>query len=364
MADHPPASDDLSRPGTGPETPLDAGSQALSEAFKSSFGIVKFVIFILVCLFLGSGVFTVGPQEQAIIIRLGRPHGDGEKALLGPGLHVSFPYPIDEYRKIPLSAIQRVTSTVGWYATTPEQEMAGTEMPVPAGTPINPLVDGYVLTADVNIVHASVTMTYHISDPVGYIFNFVNASNAVQRALDNALLWSASQFKVDDMLTRDVAGFKETVRKRVTQLVEQQGLGVVVEDCTVKTKAPRQLQDAFADVLKAQVRREKVLNDARNYESQVTNRAGADAQSRLNSADSERNRVVKEVASEAERFNDLLPRFRENPGLFAQQRLTETFARVLTNAQDKIFLTESSDGKPKELRLLLNREAPKQTKTE
>ena len=33
--------------------------------------------------------------------------------------------------------------------------------------------------------------------------------------------------------------------------------------------------------------------------------------------------------------------------------------RVLTNAQDKIFLAESADGKPKELRLLLNREPPK-----
>ena len=39
-----------------------------------------------------------------------------------------------------------------------------------------------------------------------------------------------------------------------------------------------------------------------------------------------------------------------------QQRLTETLGRVLTNVQDKIFVAESLDGKPKELRLLLNRE--------
>ncbi len=73
-------------PQTGsPDTPIDAGSQALSEALRSSFGIVKFVMLILVCLFLGSGFFTVGPQERAIIIRMGKPVGTGEKALLGPG---------------------------------------------------------------------------------------------------------------------------------------------------------------------------------------------------------------------------------------------------------------------------------------
>ena len=32
---------------------------------------------------------------------------------------------------------------------------------------------------------------------------------------------------------------------------------------------------------------------------------------------------------------------------------------MLTNVQDKIFLVDSADGKPKELRLLLNRERPK-----
>ena len=37
-------------------------------------------------------------------------------------------------------------------------------------------------------------------------------------ALDNALLFAACGFKVDDLLTRDVAGFKEVVRKRVVEI--------------------------------------------------------------------------------------------------------------------------------------------------
>src|SRR5262245_2571271 len=142
-----------------PETPIDAGSQALSEALRSSFGIVKFVMVLLVIVFLGSGFFTVGPQEQAIIIRLGRPVGEREKALLGPGLHWSLPYPIDEYKRVPISAIQKVASTVSWYATTPEQEQAGTETTsLPVGTPINLLADGYALTADQNIIHTRATL--------------------------------------------------------------------------------------------------------------------------------------------------------------------------------------------------------------
>ena len=74
----------------------------------------------LVALFVFSGFFTVGPQEKAIILRFGKPVGEGEKALLGPGLHWTFPYPIDDYKKVPITEIQRVSSGVGWYATTPD----------------------------------------------------------------------------------------------------------------------------------------------------------------------------------------------------------------------------------------------------
>jgi modulator of FtsH protease HflK len=343
-----------------PETPVDAGSQALSEALRSSFSIVKFVMLLLIGLFLASGLFTVGPQERAIIIRLGKPVGEGEKALLGPGLHYSWPYPIDEYVKVPITAIQRVRSSVGWFAVTPAQEVSGEDRnPLPVTTPMDPEVDGYVLTADNNIIHSRATLTYHIADPVGFIFNFVNASNAVLSALDESLIYAAAQFKVDDILTRDVAGFKEVVRKRTAELVERQNLGIVVEDCQLESRAPRQLKDAFDNVLKAEVTRNKVLDEAHIYENRTINRASADAQSRINSAESERARLVNDISSQADRFNDVLPKYRANPNLFVQQRLAETLSRVLTNVQDKIFLAEGPDGNQKELRLLLNREAPK-----
>ena len=357
MNDHPHSPDELPASALPPETPMDAGSQALAEALRSSFAIVKVLMVALVLLFLGSGFFTVGPQERAILLRFGRPVGEGEKALLMPGLHWSLPYPIDESIKVSISGLQQVRSSVGWYALTPEQELSGIEPP--AGGPLNPIVDGYALTADANIIHARAILTYRINDPIRYVFNFVNASNAVQNAVDNALLYAASRFKVDDILTRDIAGFQEAVRRRATQLAEMQDLGIVVEQCAVQSVPPRQLKDAFANVLKAEVTRSKVLNEARSSENQATNKASADAASRINLAQSLRTNLVSDITAQAERFQEILPQYKDHPALFAQQRLTETLGRVLTNVQDKIFVADSADGKPKELRLLLNREVPK-----
>ena len=354
MSEHPHSHPEPHAPTPPPVTSADAGSQALSEALRSSFAILKVVMVLLLLVFLASGFFTVGPQERAIKLRLGAPVGEGEKALLLPGLHWSFPYPIDEYVKVSITGIQKVVSSVGWYATTPEMELAGTEPPM--GGSLTPGIDGCTLTADNNVIHTRATVTYRIEDPIRYVFGFVNASNAVQSAVDNALLYAASRYKVDDALTRDVIGFSEEVRKRLVQLVVQNRLGIQVEQCTVQSVPPRQLKEAFANVLKAEVNRNKVLVEARGYENQILSRASADASSRVNTARSDRARLVAEISSRANQFQQLLPKYRENPNLFVQQRLTETLGRVLTNVQDKIFVPENVDGRTRELRYLFNRE--------
>ena len=342
----------------GHEAPeaVDAGSQALAEALRSSFAIVKVVMLLMVVAFFGSGFFQVGPSEKAVILRFGRPVGEGRGALLGPGLHWSFPYPIDEVRKIPISEIQKVTSTTGWYFTTPEQELSGEELP--AGASLNPAIDGYVITADRNIVHTSATLNYHIENPIAYLFDFASASNSIQNALNNALLFTAARFNVDDILTRDVDGFREAVRARVSDLTDQAQLGIVIDDCQVKSIAPRQLQDVFARVTEARQNQSKQINVANTYRDSTLLKAAAQASAITNQAAAASANYVKAIQADAKAFTDVLPAFEANRNLFAQQKVAETMALVLTNVQDKFFLPERADGQSREIRIMVNREPP------
>ncbi|HEY2083266.1 MAG TPA: protease modulator HflK [Verrucomicrobiae bacterium] len=342
-----------------PETPVDSGSQALTEALRSSFAIVRFVMGVLIVVFLCSGFFKVEPNERAMILRFGKPLGVGEKALLGPGLHWSFPYPIDEVVKVSVTGIQKVTSNVGWYAVSPEQELAGTEPP-PAPS-LNPSVDGYTITADANIVHVRSTLYFRIEDPVRYTFGFVNASNMVQNALNNAIVYASANFKVDDILTRDKAGFQEAVRHRATELLDKQNIGVAVDQCDVQTTWPRQqkVSDAFVAVLNAQINRDRALQAASSYTNQVLTAAQANSNGIVNIAESERAQLINDLASRSSNFVSILPWYQTNKDLFMVQQFNQTMGRVLTNVQDKIYVSERTDGKPRDLWLMLNREPPK-----
>lgn len=334
-----------------PVTPEDAGSQALSEALRSSFAIVRIIMVILVIVFFASGVFTVPSQEKAIVLRFGKPVGTGEDQLLGPGLHWSFPYPIDEVVRIPISQIQTVRSTTGWYLTTPEAELAGTEPePLPS---LNPALDGYTLTRDGNIIHVRMTLRYRINNPLNYALNFVNASNLVQNALDSALIHASAHFTVDQALISEVPAFRERTVARVRELVDQQGLGISIEEALLESIPPRYVYTAFANVIAAEQDRGRTITEAQAYASRARNTASGDARRIVNEGRTAAERSLQSVAADAEYFQEQLPHYRSNPELFVARLQTDSMRRILTNAQDRIVRL---DGGQRSMWLQLNRE--------
>jgi membrane protease subunit HflK len=327
----------------------DVGSRALSEALSSSFFFVKIVMLVLVVVFVLSGVKTVGPQERAVILRFGKPQGTGDQQLLGPGLHFAFPPPIDEVVRIPIGEIQTAVSTVGWYAA-PQQEAAGT-LPPPQPA-LNPATDGYTLTGDSNIVHARAVMGYRVTDALAYVFNFTNAPQVVESVLDSALVWASARMSVDEAIKSNDA-FKEKVVAHVTKLADDMSLGITLETMTVTVVPPRFIKESFVAVTGAEEDRGKAIHAAQGEASALVAAARAEANATVNRGLVMRTNYLAAIAAEAEAFRRQLPEYRKNPELFRMRLLTETWQRVLANAEMKTILPDRMNGKPYELRVLL-----------
>lgn len=341
----------------------DAGAQALADALRSSFAIVKFLMAALVVVFVASGFFTVEPNEVAIVLRFGRPVGTGAEQLLKPGPHWSFPYPMDEVVRIRVGQAHTVVSEAGWYFLTPEQEAAGQ---LPEAWPyMRPGVDGYTLTADGNIIHAKATMKYRIrpAEALKYQFNYTDTTNLLQSVLDNALFYASSRFTAEGALYNDRAGFSDLVQARVGALLEELKLGVTVETLDVQTTAPLDVRPAFDEVLNAQQTARTRVSEAEAYARGATNTAYGQSSQVVSEALARSNQLVKDIVADTDAFRAQRPHYEADPGLFRQRLLAQTMGRVLTNAQEKFFLPDRNDGKPRELRLQLSRE-PQKPKTE
>ena len=342
-------------PVHSPEPPAgeDASAQALSEALRSSFTLVKFLVAALVLAFFVSGVFTVEPNQVAIKLRFGKPVGIGADQLLQPGLHWKWPFPIEDFVRIPVGESHVITSTAGWYHQTPDQLAAGMK-PAARGF-LQAGVDGYTLTGDGNIIHARMTLSYRIVDPLNYVFGFENVTNLLQHVLDNALIYASARIAADDALYLNPAAFRETVLERVNETLEKLNLGVTIESREIRAEPPVDVATAFDDVSQAQQRSDQNIVEAGSYARTVTNNAAGEAILTMRGALTSSNELVTTLAQRADEFNKLLPHYQREPELFKQRLLAETVERVLTNSQYKLYLPESADGQPVEVRLQLGK---------
>lgn len=338
-----------------PEAPMeDAGAKALADALSSSFKFVKAMMIILVAVFLGSGIFTVNPNEVALVLRFGKPVGTGQDQILEQGLHWSFPYPIDEIVRIPIGESRTVNATNCWYQVTPDMEISGA---LPMERPsLQPGVDGYALTADGNIIHARATAKYRIADPLQYSFSFLDVTNILENALNNAILHAASRQTAEAALYKNQPGFRDAVRLRFLQTIEKANLGVELEPIEVQTFPPMFVRAAFNQVLEAEQVLSQTRNKAEGEALEITQRAVGEAQAVISDGITRSNMLVQSVRADVQVFNDQYSHYQRNPDLFKERLLVETMGKVLKQVDDKWFLPSAEGKGPQQLRLMLNRE--------
>ena len=338
-----------------PDAPMeDAGAKALADALSSSFKFVKAMMIILVVVFLGSGIFTVNPNEVALVLRFGKPVGTGADQILNQGLHWSFPYPVDEIVRIPIGESRTIDATNCWYRITPDMEVSGA-LPMELAS-LQPGVDGYALTSDGNIIHVRAMAKYRIADPLRYSFNYLDVTNILENALNNAVLHASSRYTADTALYKDVIGFRDAVRLRFLQTIERANLGIELEPIEVQTFPPMYVRAAFTQVLEAEQVLSQTRNKAEGEGLEVTRRAVGEGQAVISDGITRSNMLVQSVRADAQFFADQISHYEKNPELFKKRLLVESMGRVLENVDDKWFLPDAKGKAPQQIRLQLNRE--------
>ena len=59
-----------------------------------------------------------------------------------------------------------------------------------------------------------------VSSGTNLTYDLAGVSNAMQNALNNALVYTAANFKVDDILYNEVGAFQDAVAERTAELAE------------------------------------------------------------------------------------------------------------------------------------------------
>jgi membrane protease subunit HflK len=291
---------------------FDAANRALFEALRVSFIILKVIMIVLVVLFLASGFKTVGPDEQALVLRFGKIRGIGDQRIRGPGLHWVFPYPIDTIVKIPVEKRMSLPINSFWYFQRPEELLpTGPKTQIRVPETLEPLKDGYCLTrsqkqqtggdstslttgggdgSDYSIIHTKWQLMYKINDAEQFFKNFytdevkpgqsyaevIDSSirPLLQSLFENAVTAAIVNYTIDQALFLSQDRITAHVAKLLQEKLDriQSGIKVVSVQLTDSTW-PRQVNDAFLASLRASQESQKAISQAKSYAEKTINEA-------------------------------------------------------------------------------------------
>lgn len=251
---------------------------------------------LLVGFWLTQAVYSVDEQEQAVILRLGKYH-----ETVGAGLHIYFP-PID--RK---------------YQTNVTRERAYSKQ-------------GQMLTEDENIIEVPLTVQYKISNLEDFVLRVDQPEISLQHATDSALRHVVGSTAMDQVLTEGREVLAEETKVRLQRFLDQYQTGITVTQVNVQNaQAPREVQEAFDDVIRAREDEQREKNQAETYANGVVPEARGQAQRILEDANGYRDEVIARAEGEAQRFNQLVAEYRKAPEVTRQRLYIETIQDVLGN---------------------------------
>ena len=268
----------------------------------NSYGILGLVFVVLVAMWLSRAVYVVDEQEQAVVMRFGEYY-----ETVGPGLNIYLP-PIDK------KYMENVT-----------RERAYTQ-------------HGQILTEDENIVEVPLTVQYKISNLQDFILNVDRPEISLQQATESALRHVVGSTAMDQVLTegREMA---IEIKDRLQCLLDMYRTGITVTQVNIqRAAAPREVQEAFDDVVRSREDEQRSINQAESYASGVVPEARGQAQRILEDANGYRDEVVSRAKGEASRFTKLLVEYRRAPGVTRERLYLDTMQEVLSNTS-KILVT-------------------------
>ena len=284
------------------------GSSGSNNNSGSSSGMFIGVLLLAVVAYFWNAVYTVDEKERVVILRFGQ-----YSETVGPGLHIYFP-PIDSKYQ------ERVTELRTYNL---RQQM---------------------LTEDENIVEVSMSVQYNIENIKDYVLNVAKPLVSLEEATQSALRHVVGGAEMHQILTEGRETMGTDVRDRLQTYLDTYGTGLNVAKVNVESaQPPREVQNAFDDVIRAREDEERAKNKAQAYANKVVPEARGQAQRAIEDANGYRDEIIAKAQGEADRFSKLRTEYAQAPDVTRERLYLETVEEMLGNTSKVLVDVEGGN---------------------
>jgi len=267
---------------------------------------------LIVVLYAGSGFYVVGPHQEAVLERFGKPINWGKP--IGPGLHYHIPYPVDRARIVDTHRIRRLA--LGF--------KTAEDVPIILWTNIHYAEERPFLTGENSFLDFNLNLQYKVKDIFGYLYSASDVEGLLENITCSVLTDVFSKEKFFHAITEERRKLEQLIQGKIQDYCDKLGLGIEIVFAGFRDMhPPTEVAPAFEDVISAQEDYERAINEAMGYKNDILPRARGKAAQMLAEAESYKEQKVKGSTGEAERFKLILGAYRQAPEITALRMYIE-----------------------------------------
>jgi modulator of FtsH protease HflK len=299
-----------------------------SKSGRKPFGLI---LIILLFVWLASGLYRVGPDEQGVVLRFGKFIKTTQ-----PGLHYHIPLPIETVQTPKVTKVNRID--IGFRS---ERDSGFSQGGGVADVPQESLM----LTGDENIVNIDFSVFWLIKDAGKFLFEIQDPEGTVKAAAETAMREVIAKSKIQPVLTEGRAKIEIETQEIIQSVLDEYNSGIQITQVqTQKADPPDQVIDAFRDVQAARADMERSKNEAEAYANDVIPRARGEAAKILQGAEAYKQRVVAASEGEASRFVSIYNEYAKAKKVTKDRMYLETMEKVLADIEKVIIDKNSGSG--------------------
>jgi membrane protease subunit HflK len=275
-----------------------------------------------------SGIYKVGPDEQGLVLRLGR-----WVATEAPGLHYRWPSPITTVLLPRVTNVNELQSSAlikhqepGWANTA--SHASGSRM----------------LTGDENIVEADYSVLWKIKDAGAYLFHVHDPQGMIRMVAETTVRAVIGRNPIQAVLSDRRQQIAIEVQSELQRLLDSYGAGILVIQVQLqRVDPPAAVIDAFNDVQRARADQVRARNEAEAYRNDILPRARGQADHIVQDAEAYRTQAIDQAQGDVSAFLSAYKAYQQAPEVFSWRLYLDSMDQVLRRAS-RVVVDSSGKG--------------------
>jgi membrane protease subunit HflK len=301
-----------------------------------SAGLIFAALVVIAIIWAGTGFYTVGPDQEAVLRTFGKFTGTTTG-----GLHWHYPSPIGKTNVVAVTTTRRME--LGF--------RSGSDGFTVAQSVTN---ESLMITGDENIVDVQAVVQYRIADLQSFLFEVDDPGDAdrgipsgrpdgrtLRDIAETALRQVVGSRNIDDVLTTEKEQVQTEVLLKMRELSADYSTGIdVLQVLLQNVNPPLEVQSAFEDVVRAREDRERLINLAQAYEAAEIPKATGEAAKITEAAEGFKQGRIVRAQGEADGFEAILEGYLQSPDITRQRLYLEAIEEILPGVT-KFILSDS-----------------------